>query len=323
MKRKKVNNIFKKILVAMAFIFGIFGIAMLANSAYAKEKTNDLPQGVDDPGIYNDCEWSKANVEYWVQHSKQFLWWGDQTKSFIRITNEDGEMVDTITRIEAEYELNDWGHNRVYKYVNRNLYAYDGSLFGFFNGQLWEAWGQANSEEGHFSKITEALQNEGRSAGLVNDSGADYKDCNYVWHWNHNVEKILYLYIWYLDVDGTEKAASFLPNGEHPIFNEDGEFEAIVDVNGNILEGYTLSEYGIPQDEMGSDLVTVEDQLQGELRSANANFNMNVFSMLGVNSGASLNTFQTIITIIGLILALVLIALAIKYVTKFVKFLKK
>ena len=240
MKRKKVNNIFKKILVAMAFIFGVFGITMLANSAYAKEteKTNDLPQGVDDPGIYNDREWSKANVEYWVQHSKQFLWWGDQTRSFIRITNEDGEMVDTITRIEAEYELNDWGHNRVYKRVNRNIYNFDRSLSCYFNGQFWEALGQANSEEGHFSKITEDLQNEAKTAGLVNDSGTEYKDCNYYWNWNHNVEKILYLYIWYLDVDGTEKAASFLPNGEHPIFNEDGEFEAIVDLEGNILEGY-------------------------------------------------------------------------------------
>lgn len=323
MKRKKVNNIFKKILVAMAFIFGVFGITMLANSAYAKEteKTNDLPQGVDDPGIFNDREWSKANVEYWSQHKDIFLGIGNKTRSFIRITNEDGEMVDTITRIEAEYELNDWGHNRVYKHVNRTLNTFDGNWYNVFSTS-WDLYMAAlNSEEGAFNKITESQQDQARKAGLVDEKGNEYKDCNYVWEWNHNVEKILYLYIWYLDSEGTEKAASFLPNGEHPIFNEDGEFEAIVDLEGNILEGYTLSEHGIPQDEMGSDLVTVEDQLQGELKSEKFSFNM--FELLGVQTGTNLNTFQTILTIVALVLGFALILIAIKYVTKFVKFLKK
>ena len=86
----------------------------------------------------------------------------------------------------------------------------------------------------------------------------------YYWVWNYNVEDILYMYVWY-EIDGVEYASSFYPNGEHPMYDEDGNLIGIFDENNQLCDGLTLNNIGVPVHSDSMEEVDLGKQVQGTI----------------------------------------------------------
>lgn len=227
MKKRKL-----KLISFLGFLFAAILLLFGVSNSKASAATTADDYVPDDPSIY-DVSWTAAKVKYW-NYKRSLMFGIDKTYSYIRITDKNDNFIDNLTRLEATFKIDgEIIHvNNELDYLDKNGYVgwpkKEGTLYTMEN---WEEssslWG-LNQEECYIEFD-------------------DYQECNYVWYWTYDVKEIVYLYVWYLDpLTGEEVAASFMPNGEHPKYNADGTLAGIYDTEGNLLEGYGLSDKGIP-----------------------------------------------------------------------------
>ncbi len=290
-----------KLLSIVAMLIAFMSFCFLSFKPKA-ELTTSKPTW--DTKIY-DTSWTKANVKYWVNHFKINLFC-DRTESYIRITDSSGNFINDITRMEASYVIGDkqyWANNTFDK--------------GFFH------WNAVNNKEGIFQECHKSTNKANANKKFLDNTGkkTEYEECNYLWWWNYNVKEIVYLYIWYVDpTTGDEVAASFGEKGEHPKYDEAGKLIGIYDDKDQLLEGYSLSNKGIPIDAEGKETITVNDQKVGESEEKGIVFNFS--SILPNFSGAS-NTVNTIINVVKIVILSILAIIALLIVIAIMKLIIK
>lgn len=292
-----LKNSSVKIFTFLVSLISLFVFIGVSASASTVTESYDPSWNTD---IYN-TEWTKGNVSYWIHRYKTFLMWGDRTDCFIRITDENGDLIDrkSVTRLEAQYKID----GKIY-HVNKEI---DDDILSVGNAKFTI---NSSSKEGFFTLIDNyhysynSAQVEAKR--IFKDSDKEYEECNFIWRWNHKVTEIVHLYIWYENENGDEVASSFFPNGEHPLYDEDGNLLGIYDLEGNLLSNTFLDEDGMivefdPTTNEHNPLLTFEDQMCGEVVG-------NSYDWLGsfdfVNST---NTIQKMLMIIGFILLIVLL----------------
>lgn len=220
---KKFNH---KIL--LFFIISVLFICGLNLTASAKTIVSD-----EDYTIY-DTTWTKANVDYWVKYDNIVFGFGDRTTCFLKITDSDGEYINNLTRLKCQYVIDGdlYTVNQEYK-GDVNKFSF-GSVFSkegqFFSRENDESYRYSDKELENIFKYSDP-----KFSGHA----------NYQWTWNFHVTDIVYLYVWYENADGEEVASSFFPNGEHPMYDEDGNLLGIYDVEGNIVSNTSIDESGM------------------------------------------------------------------------------
>lgn len=312
-KHKKFNVIHSKVFAAITML--IVGFVMMmcfacnTNVYAAESNTIDKTQ----KELY-DTEWSKAKISFYCERFRYIV--NDQTIHYLRITKEDGKtFINNITHLSASFEISSSGKKTNIK-VDKDLSSnrFDSDFFTF---------GNMLSKEGQFCKIG-AYDNKHNSKKKFkdeHDKDVTYEECNYKWMWNWYVTKIVYLYVWYEDpTTGKQVAGSFMPNGEHPLYNEDGTLKGIYDVDNNLMSNMTLNKNGIPSEiiknadgtETESPLIKWNEQEKG---SYTAN---NIFTFSLGNLFDSSNSFLTSMI---LVLKLILYVIIIFAIIKFIKFI--
>lgn len=321
-KHKKFNIFKSKVFAAITML--IVGFVMMMcfacnTNVYAAESSTTDKTNKE---IYN-TDWTKANVKFFKEQLN-FLGF-TKTWNYIRITNKNGKFIDNLTYLSASYEIKKG--SKTYNYKIDKAITSDSN--GYFK------LGNVFSEEGQLEKISEKQNKYNYSLEFKDDNGnaVKYEDCNYVWCWNYNITKIIYLYVWYIDpVTGKQVASSFMPNGEHPLYNEDGTLKGIYDVDNNLMTNMTLNANGIPSEiiknedgtETTSPLVGWNEQEKGSCT------NNNVFGILlnwpfggsGSNSSNGNNLLETIVLILKLGILLLVVAAIIRFI-KFIMSLFK
>ncbi len=320
-KHKKFN-IKSKVFAAITML--IVGFVMMLcfacnTNVYAAESSTTDKTNKE---IYN-TDWTKANVKFFKEQLN-FLGF-TKTWNYIRITNKNGKFIDNLTYLSASYEIKKG--SKTYNYKIDKAITSDSN--GYFK------LGNVFSEEGQLEKISEKQNKYNYSLEFKDDNGnaVKYEDCNYVWCWNYNITKIIYLYVWYIDpATGKQVASSFMPNGEHPLYNEDGTLKGIYDVDNNLMTNMTLNANGIPSEiikngdgtETTSPLVGWNEQEKGSCT------NNNVLGILlnwpfggsGSNSSNVNNWLETVVLILKLGILLLVVAAIIRFI-KFIMSLFK
>lgn len=232
----KIKSVSKKLIVMLSvLLLGLVTFICFAGQVNVNAAESNTVDKTNKE-IYN-TDWTKANVKFFRNGVKTLFQY--QTTHYIRITNENGEFIDNLTYLSASFEIKKGSKTYDYK-VDK---AITSDSTGFFK------LGNMFSEEGQLEKITDLANTMAHSLKFKDDNGNDveYEDCNYIWAWNFNVTKIVYLYVWYLDPNtGKQVAASFMPNGEHPMYNEDGSLKGIYNVNNELVEDCVLNDRGVP-----------------------------------------------------------------------------
>lgn len=283
---------FNKKILCLIFVFLAFFVMLINSPVYASTATTSTFKPTWDTSIY-DTTWTKAKVKYWTHYWN--VGWINKTTSYIRITDINDNFIEDITRLEATYVIDD-----KYYTVNRKSLSEDRSTFKF---------GNIFSKDGQLQPISEKQNKEAHELSeKYPEEFKDYKDCNYLWSWSYKVTDIVYLYVWYLDpTTGKEVAASFAPNGEHPVYNDAGVLTGIYNVEGDLLENYTLNDRGIPSMMLESGVlepvIKSEDQEVGSLDEGSVFDKIgNYFSGIKDDVDKGINTAKTIIyCILGLI----------------------
>lgn len=300
-----IRKLNKKITVLLLIIIGLFSFLLKGPTAHAEVITTK-PNW--DTSIY-DTEWTQAKVKYWNQHIwKWYTPWLDKTRSYIRITDQKGNFINDLTRLEASFKI---GGEQFW--VNKT--RQDGN--SFTNDNIY-------SKDGQLTSYSAASYNNGASFYSHEEAKKvweNYEECNYIWSWNYNIEELIYLYVWYLDPEtGKEVAGSFMPDGAHPLYDENGVLKGIYDVDGNPLDDYSLGADGIIDDGNGNNIVNVNDQKKGE-----------IYDNSGFGTASSDNSFFKtlsyvilgIITILSLLIILVLICGLIAFIKKVLRWIKE
>lgn len=282
---KKAFNF--KIIAFLGLLFSLF----LCVGPTAHAASTGLAPG-ENPEIYN-TEWSQANVKYWTIRGR--FYWGliQKTNCYLRITDQNGNFINDVVRLKAKFYIDGKQH-----LVNKDI---KNNTSGFFS------FGNLFSKDGEFVPCTKKNNDVLYGKEFYDSSGekSKYEECNYRWCWNFNIEKIVYLYVWYLDAEtGKEVAGSFMPDGAHPLYDENGVLKGIYDVNGNPLDDYSMGADGIIEDKTGKDLVIWEDQFEGGVTEE-----LEIIDIFTSNIGNISNGFKTTISIIFYILLIVLFLL--------------
>lgn len=280
-----------------------------------------------DKSLYN-TDWTKANVDVFVD--RWHILTLDKTYHYLRITDKDGKFIENITDLEATFIISSSGKK----------YQIDVTKSKSDNTTFFE-FGNVLSKEGQFSAISASKNNSNIGKTFENSNGdiVKYQECNYQWKWNFYVEKIVYLNVWYLDPNtGKKVAGSFMPNGEHPLYNEDGTLKGIFDVDNNLVEDMTLNDAGIPskieQMEDGTtSLVPIigwNDQVEGSTTTVNTPKLTDILPLPwpGGNgsddsSSTGIGWLDSIILILELILLLIIIVAVVKFIKLIIDLFKK
>lgn len=233
----KIKAVGKKLIVMLSvLLLGLVTFICLAGQVNVSAAESNTVDNTNKE-IYN-TDWTKANVKFFRIGVQSLFFY--RTTHYIRITNENGEFIDNLTYLSASYEVKQG--NKTYDYKVDKAITTDSH--GFFK------LGNVASKEGQLEKITDDLTNTmNYSVKFKDENGnaVEYEDCNYIWAWNYNITKIIYLYVWYLDPNtGKQVASSFMPNGEHPMYNEDGSLKGIYNVNNELVEDCVLNDRGVP-----------------------------------------------------------------------------
>ncbi len=282
-------------------IIGLFSFSLKGVTTYAD--SIGLAPG-EDPSIYN-TEWTQANVKYWNIYGKITPFGGIRTVSYIRITDQKGNFITNVTRLKASYIIDGKKYTR-----NKDI-----SDKGFQDHMF--TMGNVLSKDGQFTICTERDNNIcfKKKFKDFDKAETDFEECNFKWMWNFKVSEIVYLYVWYLDPEtGNEVASSFMPNGAHPLYDENGVLKGIYDANGNPLDDYSMGADGIIEDETGKDLVQPEDQFVGQIES----------SSFFKTASETLNKILDTITIIfSLIIGIVIFMVFIRFFKKIINLFKR
>lgn len=240
-KHKKFNIFKSKVFAAITML--IVGIVMMLCFACNVPVSAATSTSIDETkvGLY-DTDWSKSQIKVFVERGHSFFFNSiDITTHYLRITKDDGKtMIDDLTHLSASFEISNGGKKINIK-VDREIMSEGKTLIP----------SNAFSKEGTLTRIDPDTNdnNFGKKFKNQNNKEVEYEECNYEWQWSWYVTKIVYLYVWYIDPDtGKQVAGSFMPNGEHPLYNKDGTLKGIYDVNNKLVENMTLNENGIPSE---------------------------------------------------------------------------
>ncbi len=251
----KIKMLSKKLIVMLSVLL----LALVTFICFAGQVNVSAASVSDtDKGIYN-TNWSIGKVKYYINRQKKFLGMGvDKTYLYISLVDENGKHLDNVTKIEMTYFIG--GENyHVIKDVEKYTNNYHISFSNMFSkeGQLSKA---VNGDNVLFHK-------------KFTDSKYEDVTIDYVWFFNFYVSDSVILYAYYKDpVTGKDAAISFFPDGEHPMYDDNGNLIGIFDVDGNLLDNCTLNENGIPSTITKSDdgkitttpIITPDDQNGGE-----------------------------------------------------------
>lgn len=246
-----------------------------------------------------DTEWSEANVEYWSLHYHiVFNLFGDRTYTALRITNEDGELINNITRIEATFYVGD-------KFIYTCKDRMDGDTF---------TSSEVFSKEGKFT-IRQHLDD--RPDSWYKEKFPNYQTHNFDWIWNFEVRRFQTLYIWYIE-DGKEVAGSMYDDAAHPKYSPEGEFLGFYNGDDELMEGYGIdSETGHLTTPEGQEVDLVGDQLEGEVSTTNPDKISGIF-----NSPDYSNYVKTIYLFVTVAACLIVAVLAFGIISKIYKFIR-
>lgn len=301
-----IRKLNKKIVVLLLTVIGLFSFLLKGVTAYAEESiisNTGLAPG-EDPAIYN-TEWTQAKVNYWLIRSRLTLFGGIRTISYIRITDQKDEFITGVTRLKACYKID--GKDYL---VNKEI-SNKGNQDHIFSV------GNIASKEGQFTNCSKSDNEYCMKKDFKDFDKADseFKECNFKWMWNYKVTEIVYLYVWYLNPEtGREVAASFMPDGAHPLYDENGILKGIYDADGNPLKDYSMGADGIIADETGKDIITPADQFVGEIE------NVTLFK----TASDSINNFlDTMLQVFILMLGVVVFMVLIWGVSKIISWFKK
>lgn len=189
-----------------------------------------------DTDVYN-VDWSSGKIETWVHHKDIYTknifgvekLFYQRTFVAIKVTDRYDGIIENLTRLECKY------------YIDGELYHVQKELLGdeyhsyYFNDL------NVHSKEGQFCMLNDEVED-----AYFTEMSSYPGDANYLWAWNYAVWDIEYMYVWYVNSEGVECAASFYPNGEHPLYDDEGNLIGIFDANGNLCDGITLDSNGIP-----------------------------------------------------------------------------
>lgn len=305
----------------IAFLGLLFSLFLCVGPTAQAEIATTKPTW--DPSIYN-TEWIQANVKYWVYKFgvswyNPFSWnyaWDDRTVSCIRITDQKGNFINDVTRLEASYIIGGkqyWVNEELDdQYLNKSGFIHEDERGHFTSYDYY--WGKIDYSTTIFKH--DRLKKEFK----------DYELCNYIWDWSYDVYDIVYLYIWYLDPEtGKEVAGSFMPDGAHPLYDENGVLKGIYDVDGNPLDDYSLGADGIIEDETGKDIITSDDQKVEEIRKESTIFKyINIFQKTseGISDGLRLACYVIFYIVVAIICVLIIFGLY-KGGKKLVKWVRK
>lgn len=306
------KKVFATLILICSFI-GLLFSGVFSVSAQTKDDEQYKPGC--DTSIYNR-DWRKAEVDYWVVYSKRNFWMTDVTTCFMRITDEDGNMLSNLTRLECQYKIGKETFTvneelKEHKFIDFNLYDKKGHFQTLNNPWVL-----------HYGDTV-----EGHNYWLFKDSEHPYQKCNYEWNWCWKVTDIIYLYVWYLDpLTGEEVAGSFFPNGEHPKYDENGVLQGIYDLNGVLVSDATLDKDGmIINTSTMEPLLKPEDQCQDSVED-----HFNILGpiqgiMNGINSAKTgLDKFVAGVKLVAVILmSLLLLAFVLFVVLKIKKWWKE
>lgn len=214
-----------------------------------------------------DTKWTKANIKFFCLHAKLkfgFIPGFDRTEHYLRITDKDGNLIENVTHLAASFIISSGGKETSIKVDKKITNDYHAGVFTIFNYANKEGQFQKNVSSKKFLYEQEFYDENGNKV--------EYEECNYMWMWNWYVKEITYLYVWYIDpTTGEQVASSFMPNGEHPMYNEDGSLKGIFDVDNKKIDDCILNEYGVPSkvtnlpngETLTTPLVKPNEQLEG------------------------------------------------------------
>lgn len=318
----------KLMAVLSVLMIGIGMMLCLGCQVSANAATTDTPTIDKTKTELYDTKWTKANVEFFCLRAKLkfgFIPVFDRTQHYLRITDNDGNFINNITYLSASFVISSGGKETSIKVDKEITSDYHAGIFTIGNYLNKEGQFQKNTSSKSFLESQEFYDNDGKKV--------DYKECNYMWMWNWYVKEITYLYVWYDDpTTGEQVASSFMPNGEHPLYNEDGTLKGIFDVDNNKVENMTLNEYGVPSTitklENGEELVTPlikpNEQQKGTATVDNSKDNSKKWwdflpdiPSIGDNGNKNKGVLYYIALIIKLLIYLLIVG-AIIYVIKFI-----
>lgn len=264
-KPKLFKKIGSKFLAVLSILMiGIVMMLCLGTTANAAEVS------IEDKTKFElyDTKWNKANINFYCLRTKLkfgFIPVFDRTQHYLRITDKNGNFINNITHLAASFIISSSGKEYVVKVDKEITSDYHAGIFTVGNYLDKEGQFQKNTSSKSFLEKQEFYDIDGKKV--------EYEECNYMWMWNWYVKEITYLYVWYIDpTTGEQVAGSFMPNGEHPMYNEDGTLKGIYDLNDNKVEDVILNDYGVPSkvenlpngEKIITPLVKPNGQLKGE-----------------------------------------------------------
>lgn len=274
----------------LVFVFFIFSMNISAAEIYS------------DTSYYSeDMKWSKMDVDYWVVREEYLFGKIDKTNCYIKIYDENGNPIDNIHRLAAQFKIGNETFTIEKNSVNKRYFTFGNLL----------------SKEGQFSprntsadyEYDKTLQKQFSNPSSENEE-AYTGHANYLWKWHYYVTGIEYMYCWYDDENGEEVAASFYENGEHPVYDEDGNLLGIYDKEDNLIDNNYLDEHGQiieidPESGKESDLLDEYEQKRGDI-SIGGLINADIF-----NADILENDLLSNVKVISMIILLIILLVSI------------
>ncbi len=308
-KNKKFNIFKSKVFAAITMlIVGFVMMMCFACNTNVYAATNQL--GVDT-SLYNDVKWQEGKPPYYI-YRESFLFLQHKTRAFICVQYDNGELVPAkyLTRLEATYKEN-LGFGK-YKEVTVHKEISQSTSFWMNddgNGDL------------------RLMDNQWMKKFKEYFPGAENTP-NLLWTWSWKIEELVCLYAWYINPEsGQETAISFMTDGAHPLYNDDGSLKGIFDVNNNLIEDMTLNENGVPSKIKkltdGTTILipdkTSADQQEDEKNGSNFMPFLPSLPTPGGNGDDS--SSKSILAYIVLILELGILFLCVAAIIRFIKFI--